>query len=73
MASGVQLVLGFETEYGSNMVLTFNYAKPSAGLANVKALMSGIIANGSIFANVPAAAKSAKEVITTESIYDLSD
>ncbi len=73
MASGTKLVLGFETSAGKNTTLTYNYAKPSAGLANVKALMSGIIANGSIFANVPAAAKSAKEVITTESIYDLSD
>ena len=73
MASGVQLVLGFETEYGSNTVLTFNYAKPSVSLASVKALMNGIIANGSIFANVPATMKSAKQIIMTENVYDLSD
>ena len=73
MASGVQLVLGFETEYGSNMVLTFNYASPSASLASVTALTNGIIANGSIFANVPATMKSAKQIIMTENVYDLSD
>ena len=73
MASGVQLVLGFETEYSSNMVLTFNYAKPAPQEEKVKALVNGIIANGSIFANVPAVAKSAKVVTTTEQKYDLSD
>lgn len=73
MASGVQLVLGFETRTGSNMVLTFDHANPSATTAQVKALMNGIIANGSIFANVPTKIKSAKQITMSESNYDLSD
>ena len=72
MAAGTKLVLGFETSAGRSMTLTYSHAQPSAGLANVKALMNGIIANGSIFVNVPAEAKSAKEVTTTENVYDLS-
>ena len=72
MAEGTKLVLSFETSAGKSMTLIYNYAKPAASTANVKALMNGIIANGSIFVNVPATAKSAKEVTTTEDIYDLS-
>lgn len=72
MAEGTKLVLGFETSTGKSMTLTYNHAKQSPGLANIKSLMNGIIANGSIFAEVPATAKSAKEVTTTEVIYDLS-
>ena len=72
MASGTKLVLGFETSSGKSITLSYNYAKPSATTANVKALMNGIIANGEIFANVPATMKSAKEVTTSESVYDLS-
>ncbi len=72
MAAGVKLVLGFETASGKSMTLSYNYAKQTATLANVKALMNGIIANGSIFANVPATSKSAKTVTTTENEYDLS-
>ncbi len=72
MASGVKLVLGFETAAGKSMTLTYNYAKPSATTAQVKALMNGIITNGSIFAAVPATAKSATQVVTEENSYDLS-
>ncbi len=72
MADSTKLVIGFETSTGKSMTLTYNHAKPGATAANVKALMNGIIANGSIFANVPALAKSAKIVTTTESEYDLS-
>ena len=73
MAEGTKLVLGFENSTGNAVSLSYNYAKPSATLANVKALMSGIIANGSIFENVPVTAKSAKTVTTTENVYDLSE
>ncbi len=73
MASGTKLVLGFETSSGRSMTLTYNHARPSSSLANVKALMNGIITNGSIFTSVPAVAKSAKEVTTTENVYDLDE
>lgn len=72
MASGMKLVLGFETAEGKSMTLTYNHAKASATAAQVKALMNGIIANGSIFSTVPATAKSAKQVTTSENEYDLS-
>ena len=72
MAAGTKLVVGFQTSTGKSMTLTYNHASPSATKANVKALMNGIIANGLIFASVPATAKSAKLVTTTESEYDLS-
>lgn len=72
MAAGTKLVLGFETSAGRNLIMSFNYAKPSSGLVNIKALMNGIIANSEIFATPPATAVSAKEVTTTENIYDLS-
>ncbi len=72
MAESTKLVLGFQNASGTSMTLSYNHAKASATTAQVKALMNGIIANGSIFANVPATAKSAKIVETTESEYDLS-
>ncbi len=72
MASGVKLVLGFETAEGKSMTLTYNHAKPSATAAQVKALMEGIITNGSIFSTAPVTAKSATKVVTEESEYDLS-
>lgn len=72
MAEGTKLVLAFETSAGKTMSLTFNYAKPSATSTQIKALMNGIVSNGSIYENVPVAAKSAKSVTTSETIYDLS-
>ncbi len=72
MASGVKLVLGFETATGKTMTLTYNHADSSATTAHVKALMNGIITNGSIFATVPVTAKSATQITTAESEYDLS-
>lgn len=73
MAEGTKLVLGFENGSGHAVSISYSYAKPSATLANVKSLMNGIIANGSIFENVPVTAKSAKTVTTTENVYDLSE
>ena len=55
------------------MTFIYNYARPSSSLANIKALMNGIIANGSIFNTVPVEAVSAKEVTTTENVYDLDE
>ena len=72
MAAGTKLICTFETSSGSTTSFTFSYAKPGATLANVKALMSAITTNGSIFGNVPVTAKSAKTVTTAENEYDLS-
>lgn len=70
MAAGTSLKLQFETMAGLK-TWTFNYAKPSSGLVNVKALMQAMITNGSIFENPPIKAAAAKEVTTSENIYDI--
>ena len=54
------------------MKLNYNYIDPEVTDATVKTLMQGIIANGDIFENVPAALKSAKLVTTSETAVDLS-
>lgn len=72
MASGTVLKMKFDTMAGSK-TWTFKYAKPSAGAAAVKALGAAMIANGSIYAHPPVALTEAREVITTESVYDLED
>lgn len=71
MASGTALRVQFETMSGVK-TWKFNYAKPSIGSANVKALMQAMISNGSIFENPPIRAYTAKEITTTETEYDLS-
>lgn len=71
MASGTKLQLQFETATGSK-TWTFNYAKTSAGIQNVKALGAAMIANGSIYEAPPLVLKTAKEVTTTENVYDLN-
>ena len=67
-----KLVLTFAGSNGSTATHNFSYADPEATVASVKALMNGIIANGSIYANVPLTVKSAKTVTTPETVYDLS-
>lgn len=71
MASTTKLQLVFETSSGSK-TWSFNYAKTSATLANVKALGAAMIANGSIYEAPPLVFKSAKQVTTTETEYDLN-
>lgn len=72
MAEGTRLELTFTDSNGKKILFAFNHAKQSPGLANIKALMAGIITNGSIFANVPVASAGAKEVTTTELVYNLN-
>ena len=72
MAAGTKLVCTFGTSDDKTTTMTFNYADAGATAANVKALMSAIITNRVIFANVPVTAKSAKTVTTSEHVYDLS-
>lgn len=73
MAAGTKLVLEFLDSDDRTVQFSFARAKPSAGLANVKALMAGMIANTEIFARTLVSAKSAKEVTTSENVYDISD
>lgn len=67
-----KIVLEFEGT-GATVKYSYNYANPSTTSAQIKALMTGMIANGSIFQNPPLTAKAAKIVTTTEDDFDLSD
>ena len=60
MASGCKLVITFIDTTSMERDFTFNYAKSSATVENIKALAQGIITNGSIFEHVPVSAKIAK-------------
>lgn len=70
MASGTQLKMQFDTLSGSK-TWTYNYAKSSATVTQVKALGASMIANGEIYTTPPLVLKSAKLVVTTEQEYDL--
>ncbi len=72
MAEGTKLVLTFDANGDKTATFTFNYAKPSATTAQVKALMNAMIANKEIYENQPVTAKSAKAITTSETVYDLA-
>ena len=66
MASGTKLHLVFGTNSASKATFNYNYADREVTTATVRALMNGMITNGSIFENVPTAIESAKLVTTAE-------
>ena len=72
MASISKLVMVFGAG-SADVTYSYNYANPEMTAAKVKALMTGLITNGSIFTTPPLTAKNAKLVTTTEGNYDLSD
>lgn len=72
MAEGVRLQLTFETMAGTRS-WSFSRAKPSSGLVAVKNLGATMITNGSIFENQPLRLTAAKEVVTSENVYDLDE
>lgn len=70
MASSNKLVLKFGTMSGEK-TFTINYADVSADTGDVRALMDGIIANGSVYQYQPLTKISAKIVQTIEKEYSL--
>lgn len=66
-----KLVLTFTLASGEESKLTFNHADKNVENTDVKALMTAIVANGSIYKSVPVAPKAAKVVVTTETDIDL--
>ena len=72
MANVSTLVLEFNGQNG-NEKFYYRYADPEMPVATVKALINGLISNGSIFENPPTAIINAKLVRQTEADYDLSD
>ena len=67
-----KLALTFSDANGNDVKLNYSHVNTAVEASDVRTLMSTIITNGSIFSSVPAAQKSAKLVITTESDIDLS-
>ena len=72
MAISTKLSLNFTKINGDAINMTYGNIKQDVSSANVKSLMEGIVANGSIFEKVPAAIKSAKIITTEETAVDLS-
>ena len=72
MATVSKLALTFLDGDGSKITHNYNYADPDCNDAKVKALMQGIVANGEIFSNPPAAIHSAKIVTTETTSIDLN-
>lgn len=73
MAAGTKLVLEFKDDNDKTVQFSYNHAKPSAGQANVLALMNSMISNTAIYEKKLVSVKSAKEVTTSENIYPIGD
>lgn len=72
MAEGTKLELKFQTSEEKTVTVNFKYAKPSATVAQIKALMDAMITNTAVFEYTLVSKQSAKTVTTTETAYDLS-
>ena len=70
--TSTKIVLNFAKANGKEVTMSFNYARQDVSNATIKALMQGIVANGSIFENTPAAIDSAQIVTTETTDVDLS-
>ena len=73
MAEGTKLELKFLTSEEKTVTVNFKYAKTSATVAQVKALMQAMITNTAVFEYTLVSAQSAKTITTTETAYDLSE
>lgn len=71
MATGTSLVMSFYDGENNTVNFTFKYADPQVQGSTVKTLSQAMITNGSIYANTPVTAKSAKIVTTTETPISL--
>ena len=67
-----KLVMTFADANGDDVIMSYGYIDAEAPVSDIKALVNGIVANGSIFTNVPVTAKGAKIVTTTETEVSLS-
>ena len=72
MADRTKLVLTFVDSNYKEIVFIFDYADSHTDVSDIRALVNGIIENGSIFKIVPVIAKSAKFVSVTETRINLS-
>lgn len=65
------LSMTFTTDNGSSKTWKVTNFNPEAPAIAIKDLVNGFISNGSIFANVPILAKSAKIVATTSTDVEI--
>lgn len=65
-----KVVIQCATAEGTSVNYSYNYINPSAQDADIVALASGIVANGSIFEKVPVLLKTIKMVTTTTEDID---
>lgn len=72
MAISTRLLLNFKKSNGELISIVYNDIKQDVSAANVKTLMEGIVANGSIFEKVPATIVDAKIITTEATAVDLS-
>lgn len=67
-----KLVMTFADANGDDIIMSYGYVDAETPASEIKALVNGIVTNGSIFTRVPVSAKSAKIVSTTETPISLS-
>ena len=67
-----KLVMDFKDTNNDTVRISYNYVDPDVSTENVKALVQGLITNGTYFVKPPVAASMAKLVTTTETNIDLS-
>ena len=72
MAVSTKLSLNFYKADDKTMNLSYKYARQDPSNANIKALMEGIVTNGTIFKKVPVSLKSAQIITTETTEVDLS-
>lgn len=72
MANSTKLVLKFGTASGVK-TWTYNYAKSNATTVNIRALMDGMITNGSVYQYPPLTKESAEIVTTSTTPVDVGD
>lgn len=68
-----KLVLTFKCASGDSKSFSYAHAKNNITTSQVKTVVNALITNGSIFADAPLSAISAKIVTTTEEPFDLSE
>ena len=73
MASGTRLDLTFVNDNGNSVTYKYNYINSEVDSLSVKALMQGMITNGSIFENVPSVIKEATLVTIRETSINVND
>ena len=73
MTDRTKLVLTFADANYREIVFIFDYADSHTDTSNIRALVDGIIENGSIFKVIPVIAKSAKFVSITDTKINLGN